>query len=318
MARTAHACDDDSAKAARTSLVKRILAGSMTSAQLASVTPPAHRAFQLPAGTAALPAQPVGVHTGSDAAADMQPAPTPVVSEHPSAAANEAAAAISAKDAALAPSTADPAAALGAPPSAPAPPEAGTADAPATAPAAASAAEAALAAIRGGAHHADAAKRAGKVTVVETRRFAGQDVQIAREVAAGTKQAESAVQRAAAANADTGIDAVLHSIHGAILAVVVPRMSVWGASRGTRSVLRPVASMHQETKRVHARAQAAPSPHAGPRKANVMDKTADDWKGFKTTNSHVQARARRLAAHAACPSHACCRSACTAPCFALM
>jgi hypothetical protein len=84
---------------------------------------------------------------------------------------------------------------------------------------AAGAADAALAALRGGSHHADAARKAGTVTVVEKRRFAGQDVEISRELRAGTKQAE-AMQRKAAAAAGTGIDAVLHNIQGAVCSVI--------------------------------------------------------------------------------------------------
>lgn len=95
---------------------------------------------------------------------------------------------------------------------APAPTAGGAAEAP---PGAAAAADAALAAIKGGAHAADAAKKVGKVTVVEKRRFAGQDVEIAREVTAGTKQAEAAQRAVAAQHATTGMEAVLQNMKGA-------------------------------------------------------------------------------------------------------
>jgi hypothetical protein len=82
---------------------------------------------------------------------------------------------------------------------------------------ASTAAQAALKAIKEGGMHVDAAQRAGMVKVVETRRFAGQDVEIAREVKAGSKQAENVQQKAVAAKASTGIDAVLSHIQGVAL-----------------------------------------------------------------------------------------------------
>jgi hypothetical protein len=96
----------------------------------------------------------------------------------------------------------------------------------ASASAAAEAAEAALKAIKDGAMRADAARRAGMVTVKETRRFAGQDVEIAREVKAGSKQAVSVQQRAEAAKARTGIDAVLSHIQGVALKLMAGSPSV--------------------------------------------------------------------------------------------
>ena len=64
-----------------------------------------------------------------------------------------------------------------------------------------------------GAASIDSARRAGLVTVIEKRRFAGKDVEIARELKAGSKEAEAAVARAAIG--DTGLDAVLNQIAGA-------------------------------------------------------------------------------------------------------
>jgi hypothetical protein len=77
-----------------------------------------------------------------------------------------------------------------------------------------STAAAALAAVARGAHRADAAQRESLVTVMEKRRFAGQDVEIARDVQVGTKSAELAQKRAAASRSSAGLDAALSNIAG--------------------------------------------------------------------------------------------------------
>lgn len=87
---------------------------------------------------------------------------------------------------------------------------------------AAGAAARALEAVSTGAHHADAARKAGMTTVKETRRFAGQDVQIEREMKAGSKAAAAAAERAAAAAGGGGLDSVLHGIQGARAFSVAP------------------------------------------------------------------------------------------------
>jgi hypothetical protein len=85
---------------------------------------------------------------------------------------------------------------------------------------AAQAASAALRNIAAGLHTADGAKRAGMVRVVEKRNFAGREVEIARELEAGTKAAEAAQHRVAAAANKSGLDAALANISG----MPVPRV----------------------------------------------------------------------------------------------
>lgn len=80
--------------------------------------------------------------------------------------------------------------------------------------AAEAAAAAALQALESGQHHADAAKRAGVVRVVEKRNFAGQEVEMEREVQAGSKAAQQAQDRAAAASNKSGLDAALANMSG--------------------------------------------------------------------------------------------------------
>eukprot|EP00892_Ulva_mutabilis_P012718 jgi/Ulvmu1/9819/UM056_0060.1 len=104
---------------------------------------------------------------------------------------------------------------------------------------AAAAAAAALRALDSGQHHADAAKRADLVRVVEKRNFAGREVEMEREVVAGSKAAQLAQDRAAAASNKSGLDAALANM-------------------------------------------------TGPKKANLIDKSADDWKGFKDSNAELK------------------------------
>lgn len=82
---------------------------------------------------------------------------------------------------------------------------------------AASAAAAALRALESGQHHADAAKRADLVRVVEKRNFAGQEVEMEVEVQAGSKAAQVAQDRAAAASNKSGLDAALANMTGGLL-----------------------------------------------------------------------------------------------------
>lgn len=84
---------------------------------------------------------------------------------------------------------------------------------------AAAAAAAALQSLESGHHHADAAKRAGMVRVVEKRNFAGREVEMEREVQAGSKAAQVAQDRAAAASNKSGLDAALANITGVPAAV---------------------------------------------------------------------------------------------------
>jgi hypothetical protein len=61
-----------------------------------------------------------------------------------------------------------------------------------------------------------AAAQLGRVTVTETRRFAGQEVTLQRDVAAGSKAAaSSATPAAGAAKPQSGLDAVLASLAAA-------------------------------------------------------------------------------------------------------
>lgn len=80
--------------------------------------------------------------------------------------------------------------------------------------AAAKAASAALRNIAAGLHAADGAKKASMVKVVETRNFAGQEIEVTTEHQVGSKAAESAQNRASAAASKSGLDAALANITG--------------------------------------------------------------------------------------------------------
>lgn len=123
----------------------------------------------------------------------------------------------------------DPSQAAGAEAAAAAPPAADTAAADA-----ASAAAAALRALESGQHHADAAKRADLVRVVEKRNFAGQEVEMEVEVQAGSKAAQVAKDRAAAASNKSGLDAALANMTG-----VPSILNILCRPSSTLSVLHP-------------------------------------------------------------------------------
>lgn len=91
---------------------------------------------------------------------------------------------------------------------------------------AAAAAAAALQALESGQHHADAAKRADLVRVVEKRNFAGQEVEMEREVVAGSKAAQMAQERAAAASNKSGLDAALANMSGVPLSIQPARACI--------------------------------------------------------------------------------------------
>lgn len=80
--------------------------------------------------------------------------------------------------------------------------------------AAAQAASAALRNIAAGLHSADGAKKASMVKVVETRNFAGQEIEVTTEHQMGSKAASSAQHRASAAAGKSGLDAALANITG--------------------------------------------------------------------------------------------------------
>lgn len=74
-------------------------------------------------------------------------------------------------------------------------------------------AAAALASVAGGGN-SNAARNANTVTFAETRRFAGQEVVMTREMQAGSKEHATAVAKEAAGKA--GLDAMLQQIAGAL------------------------------------------------------------------------------------------------------
>lgn len=79
-------------------------------------------------------------------------------------------------------------------------------------------AAAALAAVAG-AGGSDAARKGKTVTIVEKRRFAGQEVVMSRELQAGSKEATTALAKEATAG-KAGLDAMLQQIAGTTIDLV--------------------------------------------------------------------------------------------------
>ncbi|GAB4820469.1 hypothetical protein N2152v2_007515 [Parachlorella kessleri] len=122
-------------------------------------------------------------------------------------------------------------------------------------------AEAALAAAKNAAS-VTAAQHYGKVVVTETRRFAGKDIMVKREVAAGSKEAQKAA--------------------GAAGGGAVPGGEVGGEAAAQPQDREAAAAKKQ------AGLDAVLASLAQPKKVTVLDKSKSDWKDFKGTNEQLE------------------------------
>lgn len=121
-----------------------------------------------------------------------------------------------------------------------------------------------------------AGQQYGTVTVTETRRFAGQNITIKREVAAGSKEA------AAAAAAPSGGAAP------AAAAAAAPPTTT-GITPGSSSAPPPSgAPAAAAAAKKQAGLDAVLASLAQTKKVSVLDKTRSDWKEFKQGDDTVQ------------------------------